>query len=56
MYLDTIPDRLGEEGLLEVAWGSTLAREEVVVVDCSMIENRLGSIALGMLRDMLVGG
>ena len=57
MYLDTILDRLGEEGLLEVAWGSTLAREEVVeVVDCSKIENKLESIALGMLQGMLVGG
>jgi len=56
MYLDTILDRLEEEGVLEVAWGSTLARGEVVVVDCSMIENKLESIALDMLQDMLVGG
>ena len=56
MYLDTILDRLEEEGVLEVAWGSTLALGEVVVVDCSMLENKLESIALGMLQDMLVGG
>lgn len=56
MCLDTILDRLEEEGVLEVAWGSTLARGEVVVADCSMIENKLESIALDMLQDMLVGG
>lgn len=56
MYLDTIRDRLGEEGVLEVAWGNTLELGEVVGVDCSRLENMLGSIVLGMLQDMLVGG
>lgn len=56
MYLDTILDRLEEEGVLEVAWGSTLALGEVVGTDCSMLENKLESIALGMLQDMLVAG
>ena len=56
MYLDMILDRLEEEGELEVAWGSTLALGEVVVVDCSMLENKLESIALGMLQGMLVAG
>ena len=55
MYLDTNRDRLGEERVLEVAWGNTLALGEVVVVDCSMLENMLESIVLGILQDMLVG-
>lgn len=56
MYLDKILDRLKEEGVLEVVWGSTLARGEGAVVDCSTLENKLESIALGMLQDMLVVG
>lgn len=55
MYLDTIRDRLGEERVLDVAWGNTLALGEVVVVDCSMLENMLESIVLGILQDMRVG-
>ena len=57
MYLDKIQDRLGEERVLEVTWGNTLAQGEVVVVvmDCSTLENMLESIVLGMLQDMLVG-
>ena len=56
MYLDTSRDRLREEGVLEVEWSNTLARGEVVVVDCSRFESMLGNIVLGMLQDMLVGG
>jgi len=55
MYLDTIRDRLGEGRVLDVAWGNTLALGEVVVVDCSMLENMLESIVLGILQDMRVG-
>lgn len=55
MYLDTIRDRLGEKRVLEVAWGNTLALGEVVVVDCSMLENMLESIVLGIVQDMWVG-
>lgn len=50
-----IRDRSGEQGVLEVAWGNTLAQEEGVGVDCSRFVSMLGSIWLGMLRDMLVG-
>lgn len=56
MCLDKILGRLEEEGVLEVAWGSTLVLGEVVAVDCSTLENKLESIALGMLQDMLVAG
>ena len=56
MYLDTTLDRLEEKGVLELAWGSTLAQGEEGVVDYSRLENMLESIALGMLQDILVGG
>lgn len=50
-----IQDRSGEGGALEVAWGNRLVREEGVGVECNRFESMLGSILLGMLRDMLVG-
>ena len=55
MYSDTILDRLGERAVQGVAWGNTLVREEGVGVGCNRSESMLGSIWLGMPRDMSVG-
>ena len=54
-YSGMIQDRSGERGVLEVAWGNKLVRKEEVGVDYSRLVSILGSIWLGMLRDMLVG-
>lgn len=55
MYSGTILDRLGEGAVQGVAWGNTLVPEEGVEVDCNRFESMLGSIWLGMLRNMSVG-